>query len=34
MTLLDYIILAYLFLPFELYPSMIKELKIYLTLIR
>ena len=34
MTLLDYIILAYFFIPFEKYPSIIKDIKIYLTLMR
>jgi hypothetical protein len=33
MTLLDYIILAYIFYPFESYPQLVKNIKIYLTLL-
>ena len=31
MIILDYIILAYIFYPFENYPQLIKNIKIYLT---
>ena len=34
MIILDYIILAYFFIPFEEYPRIIKNVKMYLTLMR
>jgi hypothetical protein len=34
MTLLDYIIIAYFFIPFEKYPSIIKDFELYLILMR
>ena len=34
MTLLDYVILAYFFIPFEKYPSIIKDFELYLILMR
>ena len=34
MTLLDYIVLAYIFYPFESYGELLNNFKIYLTLLK
>jgi hypothetical protein len=34
LRVVDYVVLGYLFYPYELYPNLIKNVKIYLTLTR